>query len=136
LPAQIAGADSPNPVVRARAFDRAARSWIAAHPGDEAALLVRKSGDWLRPWADPRFRSRAVVILSAAAYPALGLLAAAGLLIARRRGVAAVALAVLAITMAVHVATIVALRYRTVYWDPVLIVYASGAAAFPFRETA
>ena len=134
LPAEIPGSASASPVVRARAFSRAARGWIAAHPRAETDLLRRKAGDWLRPWADPRFHPRRVVLLSAAAYPALALLAAAGLLVASRRGVATAALAVLAVSMAVHVATIVALRYRAVYWDPVLIVYASAAIAFPLRE--
>ena len=128
-PAAIPGVGSPNPATRSHAFTRAALDWIRAHPGEEAGLLLRKTADWLRPWADGRFWPRPVVVLSAAGYSALAVLAAAGFLFAPRRGVAAASLAVLFLTLLVHVATIVALRYRIVYWDPVAIVYASGVAS-------
>jgi hypothetical protein len=133
--AEIPGAASPNPAIRAHAFTGAALAWIAAHPREEADLLVRKAADGIRPWADPRFHSRAVVRLSAVGYPALAALAAAGWLFAARRGVAAAAIAVLALSAAVHLATIVALRYRIVYWDPVLLVYAASAVAVPIGKT-
>ncbi|HET9792979.1 MAG TPA: hypothetical protein VFS34_00855 [Thermoanaerobaculia bacterium] len=132
-PAEIPGAGSPNPAVRARAFTRAAVAWIGAHPREEAELLLRKTVDWFRPWVDPRFHSRALVFLSSAAYPALAAAAAAGWLFSARRGLAAASAAILVLTAIVHVSTIVAIRYRIVFWDPALLVYAASAAAVPFR---
>jgi len=133
---EIPGAADPNPGIRSRAFCDAALGWIRAHPREELGVLRAKAKDWLRPGADPRFWPRGVVLASAAGYAALAVLAAAGLARAPRRGVAALAIVVLAVSMAAHVATIVALRYRVPYWDPVLLLYASASAAKVLRRHA
>jgi len=51
------------------------------------------------------------------------LFAAWGLVQAPRPGARAFVLAFLAVTMAVHVATLVAWRYRTPYWGPIALLY-------------
>ena len=63
------------------------------------------------------------VLAVGAFYVLLYALAARGLAIAPRRRASLFALAFLAVTMAVHVATVVAWRYRVPYWDPVLLLY-------------
>ena len=46
-----------------------------------------------------------------------------GLARAPRPGVRVFVLVFLAVTMAVHIATLVAWRYRTPYWGPVAVLY-------------
>ncbi len=80
--------------------------------------------------------SPSVVFSSAAGYPALAALAAAGWLFSGRRGVAAAALATLFLTGIVSLSIRAAREDRVVCWDPVLLVYAATAAAAPFGRTA
>jgi len=125
----VPGLRDPNPARRARALQRAAIGWIRAHPREEAVLVVSKLREWLRPWADPGEWGTAVAVASGIWYVLLLLFAARGAFAARRRGALAAASAVLAIGLLVHLATIVAARYRTVAWDPVLVLYASAGLA-------
>lgn len=125
---QIA-AENPNPADRSRAFVRDASKWIRSHPSAWAHLMGEKVLDWLRPWASPLRWPAPVVAGTAAWYLALAALAAVGLVRERRAGVRLAALAVLFLSMATHVATQVVWRYRMVFWDPVLLIWASAGAA-------
>ncbi len=125
---QIA-AENPNPADRSRAFVRDASEWIRGHPGEWANLMGEKVLDWLRPWASPLRWPAPVVAGTAALYLALAFLAAVGLVHERRAGVRMTALAILFLSMAAHVATLVVWRYRMVFWDPVLVVWGSAGAA-------
>jgi len=100
----------------------------ARHPGLIARLLAHKSWDWFRPYPNPYYWPRAVVVPVAILYAALYVLAARGLLVAPRRGVALFCLLVLLASMAAHVLTVVSWRYRIPYWDPVLLLYAPAGA--------
>lgn len=106
-----------------RYFLQRAVSEARRDPAGEAALLARKAGDWLRPYPSPWFWPAWVVVTVSVEYSALFVFAAFGLARAERRGVALFCMAVLAISMAVHVAMLVVWRYRVPYWDPVLLLY-------------
>jgi hypothetical protein len=99
-----------------------------AHPATAAWLLWKKSWDWLRPYPNPLFWPRGVVVVIGLLYAALTLLAARGLLLADRRGASLFCLGLLVLSMAVHVLTVVSWRYRIPYWDPVLILYGAFGA--------
>ncbi len=120
----IPGLADPNPSRRSFALAAAGIRWARAHPREEAWLLGKKALEWLRPGASPLVRSRTVVALTTIYYGALFLVAAVGLATARRRGIVGFCIATLAITMALHVALLVLLRYRMASWDPILILYA------------
>jgi hypothetical protein len=116
-----AGITSPGRVTRAlvdRTLADAARS-----PSATARLLAHKTADWLRPYPNPLFWPRAVVLGVGALYSILYLAAARGLFVAPRPGVTVFILAFLFLSMAAHVITLVSWRYRVPYWDPVLILY-------------
>lgn len=102
-------------------------SWIRAHTREELGMIASRSGQWLRPGANPHAWPKMVVRASAAWYLALASLAAFGMSRSERRGVLALALATLVISFGVHVATLGSVRSRAVYWDPVLILYAAAA---------
>jgi len=125
----VPGLRDPNPARRARALRLAAIGWMRAHPREEALLALSKLREWLRPWADPGEWGTAAAVASGIWYVLLLLFAARGAFTARRRGALAVAAAVMAIGLLVHLATIVAARYRTVAWDPVLVLYAAAGLA-------
>lgn len=125
--------ENPNPADRSRAFVRDASEWIRGHPREWAHLMGDKVLDWLRPWASPLRWPAPVVAGTAAWYLALALLAAVGLVRERRAGVRLAALAVLLLSMAAHVATLVVWRYRMVFWDPVLVIWGSAGAAALLR---
>jgi len=127
-PDRIPGLRSANPARRSAALAAAARSWIGSHPRAEARLLADKLGDWLRPWPDPLFHPRPAVAAFGALETALFAAAALGLFRCRRRGAAGFAIGVLALSTAAHVVLLAAWRYRTPYWEPVLILY--GIASF------
>ena len=125
----------PNPAERSRAFVADAVGWNRAHPGAWSALLVAKTLDWLRPWASRFSWPPAIVVLSGIWYGALFVLAGIGLVVVSRRGIALAAVLVLLSSMAAHVATLVMWRYRMVFWDPVLVVFASAALVEVFDRT-
>jgi len=131
---EIPGLAAPNTVRPSSALAAAGVRWARTHPREEAWLLWKKATEWLRPGASPLVRSRAVVAMTTIYYGALFLAAAAGLAASRRRGIAAFCVATLAITMAVHVALLVLLRYRMASWDPILILYAPSGILRIFGE--
>lgn len=127
--AEIEGLDTDHPAEVSRSLAQAGRRWVTANPRVEIGLLMNKTMDWLRPWAYPLVHPRWIVWISGVYYSLLYCLATWGLLMSPRTGLARLALIALMITMAGHVALITQLRYRAAQWDPILIVYASAAAA-------
>jgi len=126
----------PVPVRRALAGSALFGLVVVALP---AAALGAASFPGLLPFRGGEALSRhspAISIPSAAGYSALAATAAAGWLFSIRRGVAATALAAIALTGIVVLATHAAREDRVVFWDPVLLVYAAAAAAAPFGKTA
>ena len=120
------GVTSPGRVTRAlvdRTVSDAARA-----PSATLRLLVHKAADWLRPYPNPLFWPRSIVLGVGALYAILYLAGICGLLLAPRRGVTVFALAFLLLSMAAHVITLVSWRYRVPYWDPVLILYGAFGA--------
>jgi 4-amino-4-deoxy-L-arabinose transferase-like glycosyltransferase len=121
----LAGPPGTNPEVRSRAFTNAALEWIREHPRRAVRLFLHKAADWVRPWPSP-FGWPAAVVIAVGIYNSLLCAAAAGgLCAAPRRGIAAAALLILLGTMAAHVVLLAIWRYRIVYWDPVLVLFAS-----------
>ena len=120
-------ADHQEPAERSAAFVRDALVWIENHPGEWRALIAKKTFDWLRPWASRWAWPSPVVAATGLWYTLLFGLAALGLVRERRRGVALAGAATLLLPAVAHVATLVVWRYRMVFWDPVLIVFASAA---------
>ena len=119
--------DSPGRLSRALA--RAALDERRADMAGTARLLSWKIWDWLRPYPDPRFWPRRVVLAAGAWFSALFVLAAVGFVRADRAGASAFCLAFLAITMLLHVVLETNWRYRTANWDPVVLLYAAFGAA-------
>jgi hypothetical protein len=118
-----------SPGQRSAFFARMAFDEMRADPAREARLLAQKGWQWIRPYPTPWFWPLPVVAAVGLLYAALYALAGVGLAAAKRRGVAAFSVAVLAVAMAVHVALLVVWRYRVPYWDPVLLLYAPAGAA-------
>lgn len=110
-----------------REFVRLALEEGLASPRRTLRLLGEKGVDFLRPYPNPFFWPRAVVVSVGAFYVALYGLAAWGLLRAPRRGVGLFCACVLGIAAAVHVLTVVSWRYRVPYWDPILLLFAGFA---------
>ncbi len=113
------------------------RSWALIHaaledrradPAGTRLLLLRKVWHWLRPSPTP-FWGAAIVLPATLLYLALYAAAASGMVSARRRGAVGFCVAVLALSMAVHVAILVLWRYRVPYWDPILVLYGVPGAA-------
>ena len=118
-----------------RALFSAALRERLADPRPANILLAWKARDWLRPWPDPRFWPRPAVVALGALFAVLYLLAAVGLARAERAGVRAFCLVFLAATFAFHLVFETSWRYRAVYWEPVLLLYAVPGAA-SLRRTA
>jgi Dolichyl-phosphate-mannose-protein mannosyltransferase len=116
-----AGLTSPGRITKA--LTRRTLAEAAARPAATIRLLAHKAADWLRPYPNPLFWPRSVVVGIGALYALLYVLAARGLLLAPRRGATVFALAFLIASMAAHVLTLVSWRYRVPYWDPVLILF-------------
>jgi hypothetical protein len=126
--ARIAGLEASGlttPAAVSRALLRETLADAVRRPAWHLALLLRKTWDWLRPFPNPLFWPRAVVVGIGAFYAVLYGLALWGLAEAPRRGAALFAAAVLLLSMAAHVASVVSWRYRVPYWDPILILYGS-----------
>jgi Dolichyl-phosphate-mannose-protein mannosyltransferase len=121
-----AGVTSPGQVTRTL-VDRTLADAVRS-PSATARLLAHKTADWLRPYPNPLFWPRAVVLGVGALYSILYLAAARGLFVAPRRGVTVFILGFLFLSMAAHVITLVSWRYRVPYWDPVLILYGAFGA--------
>lgn len=118
----------PSPTGRSRRFIEMA---LDERRGDLAGwlrLTARKAWDWLRPYANPLFWPRSIVVGTGLYYGGLFLLAAVGLTTAPQRGVRRFVLAYLVLTMMCHVVLTVLWRYRITYWDPVLLLYGAFGA--------
>jgi hypothetical protein len=129
LPAEVRG----SPGRLSRALFAAALSERLADPRPTNILLAWKARDWLRPWPDPRYWPRPAVVALGIVFGALYVLAAAGLFRAERTGVRGFCLAFLAATFAFHLLFETSWRYRAVYWEPVLLLYAVWGAAGALR---
>ncbi len=127
-----AGITSPGAVTRVLVRETIAN--CMAHPALSLRLLWKKTWDWLRPYPNPLFWPRTVVLGVGLTYGVLFILAARGLAVARRRGASVFALGLLASSMVAHVVTVVAWRYRVPYWDPVLLLYGAPAAVGLLRR--
>ncbi len=132
LPAEVRS----SPGRLSRALFSAALAERRANPRGTLRLLAWKSWDWLRPYPDPRFWPRSAVVILGLYFTALAACAIVGLATAERRGGRAFCLLFLAVTMLLHVVLETSWRYRSVYWDPVLILYASSGAAVLLRRRA
>jgi 4-amino-4-deoxy-L-arabinose transferase-like glycosyltransferase len=119
----IEAAAPRSPSAKSRYFFRRTLEERRGDPAGWANLLLHKTWDWLRPYPNPLFWPAWIVWSVGVFYTTLTLLAAVGLAAPCRPGVRVFSLAVLLITMAVHVAIIVVWRYRVPYWDPVLLLY-------------
>lgn len=123
-----------SPAGRSRFFIRKA---IAEHSGDAAGwlrLLGLKAWDFVRPYPNPMFWPRPVVVIVGAFGAAVMAFAGVGLGAAGRRGVRVFALLLLAATFVIHVALLVVWRYRIPYWEPVLLLYAPPGASLLFSR--
>ncbi len=119
-----------SPSRRSWALIRAALDDRRADPAGARLLLARKVWHWLRPYPT-LFWGWPVVLSATLFYLALYAAAASGMVSAARRGAVWFSLAVLAISMAVHLAILVLWRYRVPYWDPILLLYGvPGAGRF------
>jgi len=85
-------------------------------------LYARKLWHWIRPYPTP-FWGAPIVVGLGILYTSLYALTGVGFRAAARRGGVHFAIAVLAISMCVHVLMLVLWRYRTPYWDPILLLY-------------
>ncbi len=112
-----------SPSRRSWALIRAALDDRRADPAGTRLLLARKIWHWVRPYPT-LFWGWPIVLSATLFYLALYAAAAAGMIFAARRGAVRFSLAVLAISMAVHLAILVLWRYRVPYWDPILLLYA------------
>ena len=130
LPAEVRS----SPGLLSRALFSAAVAERRANPRGTLRLLAWKSWDWLRPYPDPRFWPGPAVVMFGLYFTALAACAAVGLAKAERRGARTFCLLFLAVTMLLHVALETNWRYRSVYWDPALVLYASAGAAVLLRR--
>ena len=127
--ASLSASVQDSPAQLSRALVRAALDERRANPAGTVRLLTWKTITWLRPYPDPRYWPAWAVVGVGAYFVALFVLGGIGLARAERTGVRAFCLVFLAVTMLEHVALEVNWRYRTTYWDPVFILYASYGAA-------
>lgn len=121
--ARIEEAGPVSPARRSAAFARMGIDEILADPARSVRLFSRKAWQWVRPYPTPWYWGPAVVAGIGVLYVLLYALAARGLARSPRRGVAVFCVAVLLVSMLVHVALVVVWRYRIPYWDPILILY-------------
>jgi hypothetical protein len=120
---ELRAAGKTSPSERSQSFVERAVAERRGDPAGWARLLARKSWEWLRPYPTPWFWPPVVVVATGLYYVLLCALAVGGFISAPRPGVRAFALAILAVSMAAHVVTLVVWRYRIPYWDPVLLLY-------------
>lgn len=118
-----AGGGANSPGRRSAAFARMGLDEIRADPAASLRLFAQKAWHWMRPYPTPWYWPPAVLAGIGILYVLLDVLAVRGLLRSPRRGVAAFCVAVLAVSMVVHVALQVVWRYRIPYWDPILILF-------------
>ncbi|MGH9399099.1 MAG: glycosyltransferase family 39 protein [Thermoanaerobaculia bacterium] len=111
-----------SPSRRSLALVRIALEDRRADPAGTARLLRRKLWHWIRPYPT-LFWGKRIVLVTGALYTLLYVFTAVGFARAQRRGVVSFAAAVLAISMAVHVALLVLWRYRIPYADPILLLW-------------
>jgi 4-amino-4-deoxy-L-arabinose transferase-like glycosyltransferase len=116
--------EHPNPAARSEAFVADAMRWIKKHRDLWVWLMGKKCLDWLRPWASPFRWGSFIVVATGLWYSVLFVLAVVGLFRSGRHGVSVAAVGVLVLSAAIHIATVVSWRYRMVFWDPVLVVFA------------
>jgi 4-amino-4-deoxy-L-arabinose transferase-like glycosyltransferase len=121
--ARIEASGAVSPARRSAGFARMALDETLADPGAALRLAAKKAWHWVRPYPTPWYWPKAAILGIAALYLALYAFAARGLLVAPRRGVAAFAVAVLVVSLAVHVVLQVVWRYRVPFWDPILLVF-------------
>jgi hypothetical protein len=126
---RLEASGSTSPGRRSAGFARMAIDESLADPAGTLRLFGIKAWQWIKPYPTSWFWPPAVVAGVGILYVVLDLLAARGWLRASRRGVAAACLAVLAMSMAAHVALEVVWRYRVPYWDPILLLYGVAGAA-------
>src|SRR5262249_5671415 len=93
-----------------------------ADPAGTRLLLARKVWHWLRPYPT-LFWGWPIVLSATLLYLALYAAAAAGMVSAPRRGPVWFCVAVLAISMAVHLAILVLWRYPVPSGAPILPLY-------------
>ncbi len=117
-----------SPRARSRRFAELALAQRRVDPWGWASLELRKAWDWLRPYPNPIFWPKPVVLGVGAFYTALSVLAVRGLAREPRRGVRLFVVAFLLLTMLPHIATLVLWRYRIGSWDPVLVLYGVAGA--------
>ncbi len=125
LIASLPGEVRASPGRLSRALTAAALAERSADPSGTVRLLAWKTWGWLRPYADRRFWPPVVVAASGAYFAGLYVLGAVGLVRAERRGARQFCVVILAVTLLVHVILEVSWRYRTSYWDPILLLYAA-----------
>jgi len=97
-------------------------------PSGTLRLYAHKIWHWIRPYP-MLFWDPLIIVSATLLYTALYAAAALGMKTAQRRGAVWFSIAVLGISMAVHVCILVLWRYRVSYWDPVLLLYGVPAAA-------
>ena len=114
---------------RSHYFFRKAIAERSQDPIGWMRLLARKAWSFLRPYPDPLFWPRWIVVVVGVIGTSVTLFAIRGFLLGSGRpGIDAFSVAFLAVTFAAHVAMIVVWRYRIPYWDPVLLLYAAPGA--------
>lgn len=117
-----------SPASRSSAFAHMAIAEAREDPAGSLRLLADKAWHWVRPYPTPWYWPP-VVVFGIGVYSLILYAAAArGFWRPTRTGVAAVAIAVLVISMAAHVLLQVVWRYRVAYWDPILILYGAYGA--------
>lgn len=125
---RIESAGASSPAQRSAAFFRMGLDESLADPAGSLRLFAQKAWHWVRPYPTTWFWPPAIVAGVGILYVALYVLAARGLWLSPRRGVAVFCLSTLAISMAAHVLLQVVWRYRVPYWDPILVLYGAFGA--------
>jgi hypothetical protein len=116
-----------SPSKRSLILVRAALEDRRKDPSGTAKLLARKVWHWIRPYPT-LFWGPLIVVSAGILYAVLFVLAAIGLATAQRRGAVRFSVAVLCLSMAIHIVLLVLWRYRVPYWDPILLLYAVPGA--------
>jgi hypothetical protein len=112
-----------SPSRRSRAYLEMALEERRRNATATPSLFFHKLWDWLRPYPNPLFWPRGIVVAVGAFYLGLCALAARGLVRSPRRGASLFAAAVLLASLLAHLPFVVVWRYRIPYWDPVLILF-------------
>jgi 4-amino-4-deoxy-L-arabinose transferase-like glycosyltransferase len=111
-----------SPTRRSLALVRFALEDLRADPAGARRLYLLKIWHWVRPYPT-LFWGLPVVIGFGALYMTLYAFTAIGMARASRRGAVVCAVAVLVISMALHVTFLVLWRYRIPYVDPILLLF-------------